>query len=466
MTSGIRCLALSVDIGAGHRSAAEALCQAIVSLRPGSSYEIIEALEYLGPGAGKLAKELYFGVLEDAPELWGSLYKHKGLVEIFRPIGEFIDDLRTFELEPVIRLHRPNIVFAMHPIACGLAGALARGGDIDCPAVAVLTDFDAHPAWIADGIEMYFAPFRDVALDLEKQHLPTGSAVATGLPLRSDFENIRLLDRKDAALANGLAPDLFTILLLGGGLGLGPIAETAEMLASLDHPFQLVVISGKNRKLENSARALAGRSSIPIHARGHVGNIQEYMAASDLAVGKPGGSTCAELLAAGVPLIALAPIPGQEQANCDALERKGVAVHAADAHGAYVAVAQILRSPEKLDRMKQAAIRIGNPGAAREAAGIAISLADDWPSRKAYGQTCRENPYPAGSGIDGFVDSIDSVVDSIGSGVERLFGFDGEKEERTYNGPYTDFESPVKKKVDRNKIKSELDALKKKMGID
>lgn len=455
---GIRCLALSVDIGAGHRSAAEALCQAVVSLRPGSSYEIIEALDYLGPGGGKLAKELYFGVLEDAPSLWGNLYKQKGLVEIFRPIGEIIDDFRTLELEPVIRRHNPDIIFAMHPIACGLAGALGRGGEAGCPVAAVLTDYDAHPAWIADGIDLYFTPVEQVARELERHGLPTGAAVTTGLPLRTDFANIRNRDRKDAAEANGLDPEMFTILLLGGGLGLGPILETAEMLASIEGNIQLVVIAGKNRELENSARDLGSRSRATLHARGHVGNIQDYMAASDLAVGKPGGSTCAELLSAGVPLVALAPIPGQEQANCDALEKEGTAVHAPTASDACSAVKQLLNAPERLARMRRASLRLGRPGAATEAAQIAISLVEDWNGRKTAGS------YAHSPGIEDVLDSVDQAFDAIGSGIGKLFGFDDDEERpapRTENQP-----AEFKTGVDRTKIKKDLEALKKKMGID
>ncbi len=371
----VRCLALSVDIGAGHRRAAEAVCEAVLALRPGSQYKIVETLDYLGPGAGKLAKDLYFGVLKDVPKLWGMLYKKHSLVNIFRPLGEFLDDLRTHKLAPVIKTFRPHVIFAMHPIACGLAGSLGRGGVADCPRVAVLTDFDGHPAWIARGIDLYIVPIPEVAQDLKNHGLPTGTVAVTGLPLRSAFENIR----NEQTTGNSLSLDkgLFTILLVGGGLGLGPILESAEMLTSLKGPLQLVLIAGKNRDLERSAQALANRSSIPLHVRGLVENIWDYMRAADLAISKPGGLTCAELLAAGVPLIALAPIPGQEQANCDTLVKAGVAIHAPSAQAAHNAVTRILSSPQLRHEMSQAALRLGSPTAARKAAQRVLSLIEE-----------------------------------------------------------------------------------------
>jgi processive 1,2-diacylglycerol beta-glucosyltransferase len=162
--------------------------------------------------------------------------------------------------------------------------------------------------------------------------------------------------------------------LIGGGLGLGPILETAEALTTLEGPIQLVIIAGKNRKLEDSARTLASRSSIPIHVRGLVENIWDYMKTADLVISKPGGLSCAEILAVGVPLIALAPIPGQEQANCDALVKEGVAIQAPSAEAAYTAVEQLLMSPQLRQEMSLAATRLGRPNAARKAAQLVLSL--------------------------------------------------------------------------------------------
>jgi len=373
----ICCLALSVDIGAGHRMAAEAISEALLTLRPGSRFKIVEALDHLGPAAGKIAKELYFGVLEELPDLWGMLYQGKGVFEFLRPLTELMDDLRTLSLTPVIRSFEADVILALHPIACGLAAALGRGGDVSCPLVAVLTDFDAHPAWIARGLDLYLAPTPEVAQGLSSHGLETGRAEVTGIPLRGAFARSR--DQRDLCQELGLDPGRLTILLLGGGLGLGPIAETAEALGQLDGPVQLALVCGKNHQLEQEARALARRSPVPLHVLGMVDNIWDYMAAADLAISKPGGLTCAELLASGVPLVALDPIPGQEQANCDALKGLGVAVPASSAVDALVAVKMLLGDPARLREMGQRALTLGRPNSARDAARQVISLVEQGP---------------------------------------------------------------------------------------
>lgn len=376
----LRTLVLSVDIGAGHRMAAEALCAAIEAELPGSESKLLEALEYSGPDGGKFAKDLYFGALKTAPEAWGAIYAQKGLFELFRPLNQRADDFRLGKLAPEVRAFAPDVILAMHPTACGLASSLVRTGQTSAPVAAVLTDFDAHPAWVYEGIELYLTATSDVARTLRAQRLPSGQVVATGLPIRLGFE--RRIDAADARRRLGLAEGRFTALLLGGGLGLGPIAETMEALVALGAHgperanMQLVVMAGRNEELERSARALAARASIPLHVAGLVSNVWDYMSAADVALGKPGGLTCAELLATGVPLVALAPIPGQEQANCDALVALGAAVSAPQVNVARAWVRDLMEKPTLRAKMRDAALAIGRPEAAREAALQVIALVE------------------------------------------------------------------------------------------
>lgn len=368
----MKTLVLSVDIGAGHRMAAEALCAAIAAARPGATHRVVEALDYLGPDGGKLAKEMYFGMLEDIPDLWGAIYDARGLHELLRPLGELLDDHRADGLAPLIHTYDPDLVLAMHPIACGLAGAIGRDRHTRCAVAAVLTDFDPHPSWVVGGIDLYLTATEEMAKALARHGLSGARAVATGIPLRPGFAAVREI--ADARARLGLDRSRFTILLLGGGLGLGPIGEVAAELARLEGPLQAVVIAGKNRELQAQTRAVAERARIPITVTGSVDNVWDFMSAADLAIGKPGGLTCAELLAAGVPMVALAPIPGQEQANCDVLVAAGVALAATSSSDAASIVRRLLGAPAEREAMRQRALRLGRPTAARAAANEVLAL--------------------------------------------------------------------------------------------
>ena len=42
-----------------------------------------------------------------------------------------------------------------------------------------------------------------------------------------------------------------SVLIMGGGLGIGPMEHIAQQLDALEHDFQIIAICGKNQKLYN-----------------------------------------------------------------------------------------------------------------------------------------------------------------------------------------------------------------------
>lgn len=370
----LRVMVLNVDVGAGHRRAGEALCQAMATLRPDTQFRTVEALEYLGAGGGKLARDLYLGVQRSVPDLWGAIYEQRELFDLFRPLSRLVDGLRAESLLPVALRFNPHLMLATHPLACGLGAALRRGGELVAPLAAVLTDLDGHPAWVVEGVDLYLASTAEAARQLRRHGAPADTVVDSGIPLRQAFSNVER-NAQAVRATLGLPKERFTVLLLGGGLGLGPILETAEALVGIEGPLQLVLIAGANQELEQGGRRLAQRSPGRLHVTGLVENMADYMAAADLAVGKPGGMTCAELLALGIPLLALRPLAGQEEANCSVLVQAGAAVRVDDAGETGVALQGLLRHPPRLQAMRLAAARLGRPGAARTAARRLLALA-------------------------------------------------------------------------------------------
>ena len=70
--------------------------------------------------------------------------------------------------------------------------------------------------------------------------------------------------------------------------------------------------------------------------------------------------------------MALAPIPGQEQANCDALVGQGAARHAPGPAEALELTEQLLSSPTRREQMRQAALGLGQPSSAHRAARVLL----------------------------------------------------------------------------------------------
>ena len=76
------------------------------------------------------------------------------------------------------------------------------------------------------------------------------------------------------------------------------------------------------------------------------------MSISDLVVTKPGGLTTTESLASGLPIVAINPIPGQEEENAEFLENAGVAVWLKKDSNYSSIICELLNDNKKLHQMR------------------------------------------------------------------------------------------------------------------
>ncbi|MCI0529142.1 MAG: glycosyltransferase, partial [Nitrospira sp.] len=156
------------------------------------------------------------------------------------------------------------------------------------------------------------------------------------------------------------------------GVGLGGIEKLAERLLQLKGDFQIIALAGKNKNLLQTLQGLAVQNPNRLIPMGFTNTIERIMAASDLAITKPGGLTTSECLAMGLPMIMVSPIPGQEERNADYLLEHGVAMKAYDAAGLEYRVKLILEQPQRLEEMRRRMVGIGKPQAAHEVLRIVL----------------------------------------------------------------------------------------------
>jgi len=143
-----------------------------------------------------------------------------------------------------------------------------------------------------------------------------------------------------------------------------------------------VAIAGKaekvRKRLEEISRGAGKLSSgsqrlVPV---GFTTDMDKYMAAADLLVGKAGGLTTSEALARALPMALIEPIPGQEERNADHLLEAGAAIRCNNLPAAGWKIAGLLDDSARLARMREAARAMGKPGAAAAIAEDALRLLD------------------------------------------------------------------------------------------
>lgn len=359
----MRILIATITAGGGHIQAAAALDEAWRAARPRDVVEKIDLQTFFSPLHRKLYTEGYVQVVAKAPELWGLLFKttdNPKLVKRMTALRRKFPPASTLKFIKHIKQFKPDVVFCTHYLPVEILGKAREKWPGKPPFVAcVVTDFEAHALWMGEAVDLYCVAAEETRARLVARGVAAENIIVTGIPISGKFSS-----KPDAAAIRkrlGLRDDLPTLLVLGGGFGMGPVAEILAELDNVARPFQTLVVAGRNDELRRDLAARDNRH--PTHVLGFVTNMHELMAVSELIVTKPGGLTTSEALAMGKPLFILNPIPGQEAANSDFLLERGAAAKVSRVEDLPFRIEQLLGS-KKLAAMAAAARALGRPSAA------------------------------------------------------------------------------------------------------
>ncbi|MDC8758803.1 MGDG synthase family glycosyltransferase [Janthinobacterium fluminis] len=357
-------LLLSVSAGAGHMRAAEA-----IRAHAGADVLAIhlDVMNFVTAGFRKLYTDFYIALVNKAPTLWGYLYQASNDAppdSSMQRLRRGVERLNTRALLKEITAFKPDAIVCTHFLPAEILSRSLRKQELHCPVWVQVTDFDLHRMWVHEHMSGYFAANEEVAFRMRACGIGAGQIHVTGIPIMPAFGQAH--ERAACARAFGLDPQRTTILLMGGGAGLGSLEMIAARLLALDGTFQLVVLAGKNAQALAALQALAARHPGRLLAQGFTDQVERLMACADLVVTKPGGLTTSECLAMGLPMIVNSPIPGQEERNADFLLEQGVALKAFDAVTLEYRIRHLLDQPAKLADMAAKARALGRPGAARQ----------------------------------------------------------------------------------------------------
>ena len=357
---------LSVSAGAGHVRAAEALRVTAQENFPAVVATHIDLMSLVPGGFKKIYADSYIKVVERMPALWGYLYdltdKPRGDSALSR-LRRAVERLNTRKLKAQLARLTPDVVICTHFLPAELLARMKRKHEIDTKVWVQITDFDVHAMWVQDNIDGYCVASDEVAARLADKGVPRETIHVTGIPIMPVFGE--RYSRRQCAADIGIAPDKTTLLMMSGGVGLAGMEKLAERLLRLPGDFQIVALAGRNAELLESLQRIAARHRGRLTPMGYTTTIERLMAASDLAITKPGGLTASECLAVGLPMIVVSPIPGQEERNADFLLESGAAMKAYDEAGLAYRVQLLMSHPQRIARMRECGLAVGKPNAAR-----------------------------------------------------------------------------------------------------
>jgi processive 1,2-diacylglycerol beta-glucosyltransferase len=361
-----RILILSASTGNGHMSAAHALERQLVS--EGLEAKAVDTLDYTGSAFKTWYAGGYETCVRTRPEAWGHLYKVSDKPRLAYHFQGMLDFGFVSRTRRLLQTYEPDVVVCTHSLPQPyLAYQRKRLG---FKIAVIVTDLYPHLMWLRGEPDVFF-----VATEWSKEVLesrnPTykGRVVVTGIPVNRLFGE--RLPKDVAKLRLGLDPAKPVIMITVGGIGAGPVVEVCEGLASIPIDAQVVAISGRNKRLfqelQTALPELSKKSSMKFLPKGSV-PVEEMallMQASDFMIGKSGGLTTSEALAAGCPFVVLEDllIPGQEFDNAQFLHETGSGLFLHSLKELPAQARELLSNPEKLAAMSSRATKLGRPDA-------------------------------------------------------------------------------------------------------
>lgn len=372
-------LVLHASAGAGHTQAAMGVADALGAQEPSLEVIVADTLQFSTTMFRRGYVASYNSMVRRAPGLWGFLYArtaNRRIDRITTPPRLTFDKLSVRRMKDFLKRERPDAVVSTHFLPLALLSDLRMNhpDQFPWPLYCVITDFTAHPFWVVEGIHRYFVSSDNVVDELAEQDVPREKVVVTGIPVNPRFA-LRG-NQAEARARVGLHTDRPTVLVMGGGVGMGRLGEVVERVLNAGPEYQCIAVCGRNARLRRSLQARyedAEERDGRIAIRGFVKDVDRLMDAALLVISKAGGLTSSETLAKGLPMLILDPIPGQEEHNCNFLERVGAGIRLKSVDEVGERVREVLGPDGRWKDMSKAAEGAGRPLAAETVARLVLA---------------------------------------------------------------------------------------------
>lgn len=376
-----RVLITSASIGGGHVAAGRALEAAFVAA--GVEALHVDLLDYTTVPFRRLYRQAYFDLVRTAPDLvdWLGKRLDRGPQRSRRRhlrLRSRLTRLISYHLPRTIGSYQPTLLVHTHFLPAEILSTL--GQKLPAPQAVVVTDFAAHRLWLQSEVRRYF-----VAADEVKAHLVSlgpapGWIRVTGIPIDSRFGTLE--EKRLARARLGLGADRDLLLLMAGGMSPAVLSGVLQRLREMRCHLHVVVVCGRTPELLRRAQEAVADAEglVSFEVRGYSEAVPGLMAAADLLLGKPGGLTTSEALAAGLPFAVVDPYPLQEEANANFLLEHGAGMRIDPLSTLDLKLGRFFADPLKRTAMSEAARRLGRPDAA---ARVARDLIEDPPAKGA-----------------------------------------------------------------------------------
>lgn len=378
----MRLLILSATTGGGHMRAANALKTYALQKSPDSKVEIIDTIQFVSPLLNKTVTKGYLYLATKTPDVYGAMYRASNKDTPVNTVVEEVNSQFSVRLEPLINEFKPDVIVTTHSFAADMASNLKASGKTNAPIFCIMTDFSVHINYLHPMIDEYIVSNDKMITECIKYGIDRKNVHALGIPVSDTF--FKDFNKESLLLSEKLNTEIPTLLIMAGSFGVTDILRIYHNIVKIPLDFQIIVITGKNRKLYeafdrelyklnlsnykqrlNKKTFSHNKKSRPnknTKLMYFTNEVEKYMAMSDLIITKPGGLTISEAICSGLPMAIFNAIPGQEEDNANFLVSNNMAIRLGKGKQCTDTIEDLLTNPIKLYNMKMAcqSFRKGN----------------------------------------------------------------------------------------------------------
>ncbi len=305
MTAPPRILIVTAAFGEGHNSAARNLGLALDAV--GAVTRVSDPCLLGSPRLTDLLSRGYRLATTRLPKVWAAIYRSTDRCDFNTP---------SFPLRPAERAlgtlideFKPTAIVCTYPLYPYFLKRIPQGSAGNLPVFTVVTDsIEINAAWLRAPSDWWLVTDPLTREAMIGKQLPAEKVIDTGFPVNPVFSKLSPVPTDDAC-----SP--FRVLYF-------PTAQRsligAHGRAILDASpnVRLTLVLGRNvRRLYSRARELKAAYPGRVRIIGWTRKVPTLLTSHHLVIGKAGGATVHEAIAACCPMLIHHLVPGQEEGN-------------------------------------------------------------------------------------------------------------------------------------------------------
>ena len=303
-------LILTAGFGEGHNSAALNLQRA---LKPRATTLCADPCALGVPWVTRQLQNLYRKITTHAPWLWRKIYDSTERQDFSKKRLPFMRKPEK-KLRELILEFKPDAILSTYPLYPYFIERIFNQGITRVPVFTVVTDSIAiNAAWRKAPTDFWLVTDQHTKDALSQQGLPEHQIIDTGFPVDPHFADLQPVSSEDT-----LKP--LRILYFPTPKKPHVRRVSRELLESTGPDSELTIVLGKHlRKIHCRAKEIEEQYPGRVTIKGWSKKVPELLNSHHLVVGKAGGATVHEALAAECPMLIHHLVPGQEEGNLSLL---------------------------------------------------------------------------------------------------------------------------------------------------